>query len=189
MNSNNNDEEKPTPWDFRVFELGSKALYIVAAFVLQLLSLAMVGMAIWSVTGEVWAGKPFLTQLLDSAALIVIAFAVFDVAKFLLEEQVLKDRELSRIAEARRSLTMFLTSLLSRSAWRRWYLYFRTKIIPACCLIRALCSRWQYSRSSVLASSNGSRTKLRKLAKSQRIRSRETVRKAPELFPARRKSA
>ncbi len=94
MNNNNNDEEKPTPWEFRVFELGSKALYIVAAFVRQLLSLAMVGMAIWSVTGEVWADKPFLTQLLDSVALIVIAFAVFDVAKFLLEEQVLKDREL-----------------------------------------------------------------------------------------------
>jgi hypothetical protein len=106
MNNNNNDEEKPTPWEFRVFELGSKALYIVAAFVLQLLSLAMVGMAIWSVTGEVWAGKPLLTQLLDSVVLIVITFAVFDVAKFLLEEQVLKDRELSRIAEARRSLTI-----------------------------------------------------------------------------------
>jgi hypothetical protein len=71
------------------FQSGSKALYIVAAFVLQLLSLAMVGLAIWSVTGEVWIGRPFLAQLLDSVGLIIIAFAVFDVAKFLLEEQVL----------------------------------------------------------------------------------------------------
>lgn len=124
---NDSDQKKPTPWEFRVFNFGSKALYIVAAFVLQLLSLAMVGMAIWSVTGEVWGGKPFLGQLLNSIGLIIIAFAVFDVAKFLLEEQVLRDRELSRIAEARRSLTMFLTIIIIAISLEALVIVFQNK--------------------------------------------------------------
>lgn len=124
---NNSDEKKPTPWEFRVFNFGSKALYIVAAFVLQLLSLAMVGMAIWAVTGEVWGGKPFLGQLLNSIGLIIIAFAVFDVAKFLLEEQVIKDRELSRISEARRSLTMFLTIIIIAISLEALVIVFQNK--------------------------------------------------------------
>jgi hypothetical protein len=128
--SKDNEEEKPAPWQLRIFNFGSKALYLVAAFVLQLLSIAMVGMAIWSVTGEVWGGKPFLAQLLDSIGLIVIAFAVFDVAKFLLEEQVLHDRELSRIAEARRSLTMFLTIIIIAVSLEALVIVFQHKDEP-----------------------------------------------------------
>ena len=51
-NKQDADKEKPVPWEFRIFSIGSKALYIVAAFVLLLFSLAMVGMAIWGVLGQ-----------------------------------------------------------------------------------------------------------------------------------------
>ena len=44
------DDEQPLSWELRIFNLGSKALYIVAAFALQLLALAMVGSAIWAMT-------------------------------------------------------------------------------------------------------------------------------------------
>ncbi|MBA2410087.1 MAG: hypothetical protein H0V62_10070 [Gammaproteobacteria bacterium] len=124
------DDEQPLSWELRIFNLGSKALYIVAAFALQLLALAMVGSAIWAMTGEVWAGKPFLAQLLDSVGLIIIAFAVFDVAKFLLEEQVVKERELARISEARRSLTMFFTIIIIAVSLEALVIVFQNKDEP-----------------------------------------------------------
>jgi len=131
MNENRNkDDEQRVPWELRIFNLGSKTLYIVAAFALQLLALAMVGSAILSMTVEVWAGKPFLTQLLDSVGLIIIAFAVFDVAKFLLEEQVVKERELARISEARRSLTMFFTIIIIAVSLEALVIVFQSKDEP-----------------------------------------------------------
>jgi|SRR5680860_40064 len=124
------DDEQPVPWQLRVFSIGSNALYIVAAFALLLLALAMVGSAIWSMTVEVWAGKPFLAQLLDGVGLIIIAFAVFDVAKFLLEEQVVKERELARISEARRSLTMFFTIIIIAVSLEALVIVFQNKDEP-----------------------------------------------------------
>jgi cytochrome b subunit of formate dehydrogenase len=105
-----NKKRAPISLEFRLFNFGSKLLYVIAAFVLLLLSLAMVGMAIWSVISQIVAGKSLLAQLLESVGLIIIAIAVFDVAKFLLEEQVLRERKLQHIAEARRSLTLVLNN-------------------------------------------------------------------------------
>jgi hypothetical protein len=102
--------DAPISLEFRIFKFGSKLLYVIAAFVLLLLSLAMVGMAIWSVISQIIAGKSLLAQLLESVGLVIIAIAVFDVAKFLLEEQVLRERKLQHIAEARRSLTLVLNN-------------------------------------------------------------------------------
>ena len=54
--------------------------------------------------------KPFSTRLLNGIGYVVIAIAVFDVAKFLLEEEeLLRGRDLRKMAEARRSLTKFIT--------------------------------------------------------------------------------
>jgi hypothetical protein len=49
--------------------------------------------------------------LLDAVGYMVIAIAVFDVAKYLLEEEVVRARELRSAAEARRSLTKFLSTI------------------------------------------------------------------------------
>ncbi|HKF94787.1 MAG TPA: hypothetical protein VKB96_09325 [Gammaproteobacteria bacterium] len=100
--------DAPISLEFRLFNFGSKLLYVIAAFVLLLLSLAMVGMASESVISQIVAGESILAQLLESVGLIIIAITVFDVAKFLLGEQVLRERKLQYIAEARRSLTLVL---------------------------------------------------------------------------------
>jgi hypothetical protein len=52
---------------------------------------------------------------------------LFDVAKFLLEERVLKDREPSRIAEARRSLSMFLTIIIIAVSLEALVIIFQNK--------------------------------------------------------------
>ena len=97
--------DAPISLEFRLFNFGSKLLYVIAAFVLLLLSLAM---ASESVISQIVAGESILAQLLESVGLIIIAITVFDVAKFLLGEQVLRERKLQYIAEARRSLTLVL---------------------------------------------------------------------------------
>ncbi|MAZ76953.1 MAG: hypothetical protein CMH31_06615 [Micavibrio sp.] len=46
--------------------------------------------------------------LLDAVSLIVISIAIFDVAKYIMEEEVLRDRELREPKEARESITKFM---------------------------------------------------------------------------------
>jgi hypothetical protein len=50
--------------------------------------------------------------VLDSVGLLVVAVAVFDVAKFLIEEQVLRSREVRTPEESRRTLTKFMTIIV-----------------------------------------------------------------------------
>lgn len=54
-----------------------------------------------------------MAPLLHAVAIIVIAIAVFDVAKFLLEEEVVRhERELRSVREARQTLTKFTVIIL-----------------------------------------------------------------------------
>jgi hypothetical protein len=50
-------------------------------------------------------------QLLDSVGYTVIAVAVFEVAKYIFEEEVLQPTEMRHAGEARRSLTKFISTI------------------------------------------------------------------------------
>ena len=52
------------------------------------------------------------TTLLDAVGYVIIAIAVFDVAKYLLEEEVVRARDMSSPGEARRSMTKFLSVIV-----------------------------------------------------------------------------
>lgn len=51
-------------------------------------------------------------RLLTAVGYVVIAVAVFDVAKYILEEEVVRERELRHVSEVRRSLTRFASTIL-----------------------------------------------------------------------------
>ncbi|MFP5212981.1 MAG: hypothetical protein ACLGPL_06340, partial [Acidobacteriota bacterium] len=51
-------------------------------------------------------------SLMTAVGLVVLALAVFDVGKYLMEEEVLRHRELKEPAEARENVTKFLTILI-----------------------------------------------------------------------------
>ncbi len=51
------------------------------------------------------------TQLLDSVGYTIIAIAVFEVAKYLFEEEVLSPTEMRHAGEARRSMTKFISTI------------------------------------------------------------------------------
>ena len=54
-------------------------------------------------------------QLLESVGYMVIAVAVFEVAKFIFEEEVFDPTELKHAGEARRSMTKFISTIFETS--------------------------------------------------------------------------
>jgi hypothetical protein len=94
------------------FSFLSRLLYSLAALALTLISLAMItaaGLDIWETLGT---GETLKHSLLDGIGLVVVALAVFDVAKYLMEEEVMRNRELSSMPEARQTLTKFIVIIV-----------------------------------------------------------------------------
>ena len=92
--------------------LFSRLLYTMIAFTLLAAAILLIGVAVWRTATGYWTGENALESMLDGIGLIIIAVAVADVGKFLFEEEVLSDRELRRPAEARGSLTKFMTIII-----------------------------------------------------------------------------
>ena len=57
------------------------------------------------------AGARPATDFSGSIGYVVIAMAVFDVAKYFVEEEVIRGREMRLASEARRSLTKFISTI------------------------------------------------------------------------------
>jgi hypothetical protein len=89
----------------------SRAAFVAATVTLMAMAMALIGYGVFQVFVDPGTPpKPFSTRLLNGIGYVVIATAVFDVAKFLLEEEgILRDRDPRRMDEARRSLTKFIT--------------------------------------------------------------------------------
>ncbi len=92
--------------------LFSRLLYTCIAGALLLAAVLLIGIAVTRVFGGFWTGEGALDNMLDAIGLVIIAVAVADVGKFLFEEEVISDRELRRPAEARGSLTKFMTIII-----------------------------------------------------------------------------
>ena len=94
------------------FDFCSKMIYFTIAIALMILTFALVVIALWALIADTLAGKSDTFRVLESVGLIIVSVAIFDVSKFLIEEEVLRDRELRSIREARRSLTKFMTIII-----------------------------------------------------------------------------
>ena len=87
-----------------VFGLASVVLMLIA-LALSIYSAGLIAIALkgpWSEAGS---------ALLESIGYVVIAMAVFDVAKYFVEEEVIRGREMRLASEARRSLTKFISTI------------------------------------------------------------------------------
>ncbi|WP_332692814.1 GNAT family acetyltransferase [Bosea sp. (in: a-proteobacteria)] len=92
--------------------LFSRLLYTVIASALLLAAVLLMAVAVARTFTGFWTGEGALDTMLDGIGLVIIAVAVADVGKFLFEEEVVNDRELRRPAEARGSLTKFMTIII-----------------------------------------------------------------------------
>jgi len=93
-------------------ELISRCVFGIASAVLMLIALALSvysgGLILAALRGP-WAEAG--AGLLESIGYVVIAVAVFDVAKYFVEEEVIRGREMRLASEARRSLTKFISTI------------------------------------------------------------------------------
>ena len=96
----------------RFMEMLSRFAFASASLVLMAMSFALVvygaievaavGLSSWKDAGG---------AMLAAIGYVVIAMAVFDVAKYFIEEEVIRGREMRGAAETRRSLTKFISTI------------------------------------------------------------------------------
>lgn len=105
----------------------SKLFFAVTALALFLLAAGLVAVAVQ----ETWSAVPSaesLPHLLRGIGLLTIAVAVFEVAKFLLEEELIRERELRSITDVRLSLTKFFTIVVIVLSLEGIVLVFEVKL-------------------------------------------------------------
>jgi len=96
----------------QMFRQASRLIYGAVTGSLMLLALLFVVSAWFEVIAAALTGGDVISVQLHSIGLLVIALAVFDVAKFLWEEEIQREKELRFAREARQTLTKFLTIII-----------------------------------------------------------------------------
>ena len=88
----------------------SKLLYFTVVATLLLIALMLIGYALWEVWLAVNGNVQVMKKLLTAIGVAVISLALFDVSKYLIEEEVLREKALMRnLEDSKRSLTKFMT--------------------------------------------------------------------------------
>ena len=96
----------------KIMEGLSRFAFASASLVLMALSFALVIYGVVEVASVgISSWKDAGGTILAAIGYVVIAIAVFDVAKYFIEEEVIRGRELRAAGEARRSLTKFVSTI------------------------------------------------------------------------------
>ena len=95
-----------------IFRNITSVIYLLFSIVLASMSLVIL---LWSTT-EVYnaikdftTNKEFILTMLQSIGTVIISMAILDIAKYMIEEEVFRNKELREPAEARRTLTKIMT--------------------------------------------------------------------------------
>lgn len=91
----------------------TRAVFAAASLLLMLLAIGLVVLGLREAAGAfVSSGDSSADAILDTLGYVIVAIAVFDVAKYLFEDEVRRGNEKRSAAEARRSLTKFLSTII-----------------------------------------------------------------------------
>ena len=96
----------------KIMEGLSRFAFAMASLVLMAMSLALViygAVEVFAAASSSW--RQVSDALLAAIGYVVISLAVFDVAKYFIEEEVIRSREMRITSEARRSLTKFISTI------------------------------------------------------------------------------
>jgi hypothetical protein len=94
-----------------LFEGISRGVFALTAGVLMLLALALALDAVTQFVLALWGRRDIGLSALIGIGYVVVSIAVFDVAKYLIEEEVMRAREMRVASDARRSLTRFISTI------------------------------------------------------------------------------
>jgi len=90
----------------------NRLIFGAAGIVLMLGALALMVYGPASLVLAVLAGQPFERQIFRAIGYLIVAVAVFDVAKYILEEEAISEDERRNAAVTRRSLTKFASTIV-----------------------------------------------------------------------------
>jgi hypothetical protein len=96
----------------RGFDYLARLLFVVVALALFALALSLVASGAWQLLRGAVSGEIGIYNLMNGVGLLIVSLAIADVAKFVVEENVVRERELRSPGEARRSLTKFMTIII-----------------------------------------------------------------------------
>lgn len=108
----------------RLYERIAKAYYGVATAFLLVMAVVLLLAAIWEASAGLLGGE--IIGVLDGVGLVIIGFAVIETAKFMAEEELLRDKELRSAVESRRSLTKFITIIVIAASLEALVMVFET---------------------------------------------------------------
>lgn len=100
------------------------AYYLVATLFLFLLAIVLLLGAVWQAASALLHGE--VLGVLDGVGLVIIGFAIIETAKFMAEEEILRDKELRSAVESRRSLTKFITIIVIAASLEALVMVFET---------------------------------------------------------------
>ncbi len=91
----------------------TRAVFAFASLLLLLAAMALIGFGVKDALDGIGSpDKSGADAVLDVLGYVIVAIAVFDVAKYIFEDEVRRGNEKRSAAEARRSLTKFLSTIV-----------------------------------------------------------------------------
>ena len=130
----------------KLFEDGTTFIYLFAAITLTLMALMIMGWSVYEVFEHVITtsthDEKFISIMLQAVGAVIIAVAILDVAKYMIEEEVFRNKELRTPKEARETLTKIMVIIaIAISIEALIYIFkagtedLRLLIYPACLII------------------------------------------------------
>lgn len=108
----------------KLYDRVADGYYTVATGFLMLLAVALLLGAVWQAAAALLHGE--IIGVLDGVGLVIIGFAIIETAKFIAEEEILREKELRSAVESRRSLTKFITIIVIAASLEALVMVFET---------------------------------------------------------------
>lgn len=124
-----------------LFEGISRGVFAFTGGALMLLALVLALDALVQFFLSLWGRRDIGLAALIGIGYVVVSIAVFDVARYLIEEEVMREREMRVASDARRSLTRFISTIAIAVFLEALVMVFRVsqEKIPTSCFRRSSC--------------------------------------------------
>jgi hypothetical protein len=108
----------------KAYEKLALIYFAAASLVLMLMAFLLLVTVLWEIVPVITAFDAL--KVVDSIGILVIGFAVVETAKFIAEEELLRQRELRSALESRRSLTKFVTIIVIAASLEALVMIFKS---------------------------------------------------------------
>ena len=90
----------------------TNVFYTLASLVLMAFALVLLVSGPVAMGAALLQGDSFIDAMVNSLGYLILSLAVFDVARYVFDEEVRRGREMRKASETRRSITKFITVII-----------------------------------------------------------------------------